>query len=261
MPSQASGIVLDVLARAHTFAVEELTVRHVTVEVDVRSGLPAFAVVGRADTSVREARQRVNAAVLNSGMRFPPRRITANLAPADIPKIGPGFDLALACALLAASGQIPPTLLDRCALVGELALGGELRGGEGTIAIALAARRAGLKAVIVPWPARAEAALVEGLSVAGAHSLLDVVDLLCGDVAMPPPSRPQPFTPVVPEQPALEDVHGCRRAVRALMVAAAGNHNVLLWGARVASPIAGASTGSCGSGPSARRTIRPLLPG
>jgi magnesium chelatase family protein len=231
MPSQAPGIVLVVLARAHTFALEGLAVRRVTVEVDLRSGLPAFTVVGRADTSVREARQRVNAAVLNSGLRFPPRRITANLAPADIPKVGPGFDLALACALLAASGQIPIALLDRCALFGELALGGELRGGEGTIAVALAARRAGLEAVIVPWHARGEAALVEGLSVAGAHTLLDVVDLLCGDVAMPPSSGMAPFVPSVPEQPALEDVRACRRAVRALIVAAAGNHNLLLWGA------------------------------
>ena len=87
------------LARAHTFTVDGLHTRHVTVEVDVRAGLPAFAVVGLADTAVREARDRVRAAILNSGFEFPARRITANLAPADLPKAGPGLDLALACAL------------------------------------------------------------------------------------------------------------------------------------------------------------------
>src|SRR5277367_1100895 len=95
------------LARAHTFTIEGLHTRHVTVEVDIRAGLPAFTIVGLADAAVREARERVQTAILNSGYEFPARRITANLAPGDVPKAGPGLDLALACALLAASGQIP----------------------------------------------------------------------------------------------------------------------------------------------------------
>lgn len=95
------------LARAHTFTIDGLHTRHVTVEVDVRAGLPAFAIVGLADTAVREARERIQAAILNSGFEFPARRITANLAPGDVRKAGAGLDLALACAVLAASGQLP----------------------------------------------------------------------------------------------------------------------------------------------------------
>jgi magnesium chelatase family protein len=104
------------LARAHTFTIEGLQTRHVTVEVDVRNGLPAFAIVGLADAAVREARERVQAAILNSGYEFPARRITANLAPGDIPKAGPGLDLALACAVLAASGQLSHKRLESHAL-------------------------------------------------------------------------------------------------------------------------------------------------
>ncbi len=95
------------LARAHTFTMEDYQTRHVSVEVDIRPGLPAFTIVGLADAAVREARQRVQAAIINSGYEFPARRITANLAPGDVPKVGPGLDLALACAVLAASEQLP----------------------------------------------------------------------------------------------------------------------------------------------------------
>src|SRR5271169_1896598 len=113
------------LARTHTFTIEDLHTRHVTVEVDIRAGLPAFTIVGLADAAVREARERVRAAVLNSGYEFPARRITANLAPGDLPKAGPALDLALACALLAASDQLPPERLTTHALYGELALDGQ----------------------------------------------------------------------------------------------------------------------------------------
>src|SRR5271163_2927710 len=130
------------LARAHTFTIEGLHTRHVTVEVDVRPGLPAFAIVGLADPAVREARERVKAAILNSGYAFPARRITANLAPGDVPKAGPGLDLALACAVLAASEQLPPEQLQSHALFGELALGGEVRACQGTLAVAQATRDA-----------------------------------------------------------------------------------------------------------------------
>src|SRR5271157_4491803 len=112
------------LARAHSFTIDGLQARHVNVEVDIRSGLPAFTIVGLADAAVREARERVRAAVLNSGYEFPGRRITANLAPGDLPKAGPALDLALACALLAASGQLPRERLATHALYGELALDG-----------------------------------------------------------------------------------------------------------------------------------------
>src|SRR5262249_36588051 len=131
------------LARAPTFTIEGLQTHRVTVEVDIRSGLPAFAIVGLADAAVREARQRVQAAILNSGYQFPASRITANLAPGDVPKVGPALDLALACAVLAASGQLPPERLESHALFGELALSGEVRPCQGTLAVAQATRQAG----------------------------------------------------------------------------------------------------------------------
>lgn len=134
------------LARAHTFTIEGLQTRHVIVEVDIRAGLPAFAIVGLADAAVREARERVRTAILNSGYEFPARRITANLAPADVPKAGPALDLALACAILAASGQLPRERLDGHVLFGELGLDGEVRACRGTLAAAQATRRAGLRA-------------------------------------------------------------------------------------------------------------------
>src|SRR5271157_2100896 len=127
------------LARAHSFTIDGLQARHVNVEVDIRSGLPAFAIVGLADTAVREARERVRAAIVNSGYEFPARRIVANLAPGDVPKVGPGLDLALACAVLAASKQLPHEPLESHVLFGELALGGAVRPCQhGTLAVAQA---------------------------------------------------------------------------------------------------------------------------
>lgn len=123
------------LARVTTFAIDGLESRRVTVEVDVRQGLPAFRIVGLADTAVRESRERVRAAILNSGFDFPQRRITANLAPAYLRKVGAGFDLALALGVLAASRQLDADL-EAWAVYGELSLGGELRPGRGALAVA-----------------------------------------------------------------------------------------------------------------------------
>ena len=105
------------LARAHTFTIEDYQTRHVSVEVDIRPGLPGFTIVGLADAAVREARERVQAAIINSGYEFPSKRITANLAPGDVPKVGPGLDLALACAVLAASKQLPHESLESLSLI------------------------------------------------------------------------------------------------------------------------------------------------
>src|ERR1700760_507991 len=137
------------LARAHAFTIDGLQTRHVIVEVDVRRGLPAFTVVGLADAAVREARERVRAAILNSGYEFPARRITANLAPGDVPKAGAALDLALACAVLAASGQIAGERLERVALFGELALDGRVRSSRGTLAIAQGRPRRGRHTLIL----------------------------------------------------------------------------------------------------------------
>jgi magnesium chelatase family protein len=219
------------LARARTFTIEGLGARTVTVEVDIRPGLPAFTIVGLADAAVREARDRVHAAVLNSGYEFPTRRITANLAPADIPKVGPGFDLALACAVLAASGQIPGEPLESHALFGELSLDGEVRASQGTLAVAEATKKAGLQ-MLVLGPARArEAMLVQELSIGVAERLSSVVRILSGG---PPDPLPKPAgqrnTCTSRYRPDLSDVRGQPVAVKALEIAAAGGHNSLLSG-------------------------------
>ena len=171
------------LAQAHTFTLDGLQTRQVRVEVDVRRGLPAFTIVGLADAAVREARERVRAAILNSGYEFPPRRITANLAPGDVPKAGAALDLALACAVLAASGQIPPQQLDGNALFGELALDGRVRPCRGTLAVAQATRKAGLSRLVLAGERAAEAQLIEELEVAVADSLRSAARVLAGGPA------------------------------------------------------------------------------
>jgi magnesium chelatase family protein len=160
-----------VLAQIATFALDGVDSREVTVEVDVRAGLPGFRVVGLPDAAVREARERVRAAILNSGLEFPLKRLTANLAPAHVRKAGPSFDLALAVALLAASEQLPADQLESCAVCGELSLGGDLRPVHGAVAIAFGARQAGYRRLIVPAENAGEAALVDGIEVLGAPSL------------------------------------------------------------------------------------------
>jgi magnesium chelatase family protein len=222
------------LARARTFTIEGLQTRPVAVEVDIRAGLPAFTIVGLADAAVREARDRVRAAILNSGYEFPMRRITANLAPGDVPKIGPGLDLALACAVLVASGQLPGERLESHALFGELSLDGELRPSHGTLAIAQATREQGLRALVLA-PARArEAALVETLEVVVAGSLASAARVLAGGEGDPLPALPAADVDARASRgapdPDLADVRGQREAVTALVLAAAGEHNLLLSG-------------------------------
>jgi magnesium chelatase family protein len=220
------------LARVTTFAIDGLASRRVTVEVDLRSGLPAFTIVGRGDAAVRESRERVHAALLNAGFAFPQRRITVNLAPAHLRKVGPGFDLATACGLLAASEQVPAEHLDRWAVFGELSLGGELRHCRGVLAVAEGTRRAGIRGLIVPRECAREAALVEGIVVAGVVSLPEVAAILRGGS---PPELPS-AAPVpaagreTHELPDLVDVRGHANAIRALTIAAAGAHNLLLSG-------------------------------
>jgi magnesium chelatase family protein len=226
------------LARAHTFTIEGLHTRHVTVELDIRPGLPGFAIVGLADTAVREARERVRAAILNSGYEFPARRITANLAPGDVPKAGPGLDLALACALLAASEQLPRERLESHALFGELALDGRVRACQGTLAVAQATREAGLEVLVLAGARAREAELVDGIDVAVVERLNGAVRVLCGGRGDPLPA-PAPAGSganassarrAAAEAPDLSDVRGQHNAVRALVIAAAGGHNSLLSG-------------------------------
>jgi magnesium chelatase family protein len=221
------------LARAHTFTIEGLQTRHVTVEVDIRPGLPGFTIVGLADAAVREARERVHAAIVNSGYEFPARRITANLAPGDVPKIGPGLDLALACALLAANKQLPGEPLQSHVLFGELALDGGVRAcQQGTLAVAQATlKEAGLRTLVLAPERAREALLVDGLEVASVERLSSAVRVLGGG---PPDALPEPAQTSRnihdPAAPDLSDVRGQHHAVRSLIVAAAGAHNSLLSG-------------------------------
>jgi magnesium chelatase family protein len=220
-----------VLAQVATFAIDGVDPRPVWVEVDIRSGLPTFTIVGLGDAAVRESRDRVRSAVLNSHFTFPQLRITANLAPAFLRKAGPGFDAAIALAILAASGQVPVDELARYAVYGELSLGGELRDSPGALAVAEGARRAGLERLIVPPERAREASLVEGLGIVGVRSLREAANVLAG--AEPPraPVLTMAPAPSMHGQPDLSDVRGQETALLALEIAAAGGHNLLLEGA------------------------------
>ena len=220
------------IARISTFALDGVTSRRVWVEADIRQGLPAFTVVGLADKAVREARERVRAALVNSGFEFPLKRITVNLAPADLRKIGPGFDLPLAVALLVAGGQLEPELLDGCAVVGELSLTGEVRSIRGALAIAEGARRHDLPRLLLPRTRAREAALVPGIEVLAAEHAAAGGRACCGATEAPPPlgraTTRRPTTP--PQELDLADVRGHNALIPALEVAAAGGHNLYLHG-------------------------------
>jgi magnesium chelatase family protein len=201
--------------------------------VDIRPGLPCFTIVGLADAAVREARERVQTAIRNAGYDFPGRRITANLAPGDVPKAGPGLDLALACAVLAASGQLSPERLACHALFGELGLDGAVRPVRGALAVAQATRRAGMRTLVLAASCGWEARLVEGIDVVGVEHLRSAVRVLNGGpgdrLPEPPASRADMRAADAPG-PDLGEVRGQRHAANALVIAAAGGHNSLLSG-------------------------------
>jgi magnesium chelatase family protein len=217
------------LARIATFAIDGIDPRHVWVEVDIRPGLPAFTIVGLGDAAVRESRDRVRSAIFNSGFEFPQTRITANLAPAFLRKVGPGFDAALAVAILAASGQVPAGPLARYAVFGELSLSGELRDSPGALAVAEGARGARLERLIVPRERAREAALVHGLQIAGVSNLREAADVVRG-AALPPLPTLEPDVGAASCEPDLADVRGHAAPLLAVEIAAAGAHNLLLEG-------------------------------
>ncbi len=218
------------LARVRTFTIDGVLPRQVWVEVDIRSGLPAFTIVGLGDTAVRESRERIRAAILNSGFEFPATRITANLAPAFLRKAGPGFDAALALAVLASSGQVPSQALASYAVFGELSLGGELRDSPGALAVAEGARQAGCRRLIVPRQRAREAALVPGLGIVAVADLRAAAAVLSGADPPPLPDPPARLNGRAP-LPDLADIRGHRGPLLALQIAAAGGHNLLMEGA------------------------------
>ena len=218
------------LATARTFTLDGISARPVRVEVDVHRGLPNFTIVGLPDAAVREARERVRAALVNCGFEFPLRRIVVNLAPASLRKAGPGMDLAIAAALLSASDQLRWEGLARVALVGELALDGSTRPVQGALAMAEAAREGGAEAIVLPAENGAEAALAEGIGVIGVESLGRLPALMSGEWD---PPRPQPL-PLQLEAaagaPDLADLRGQPHLRHALEVAAAGGHSLMMVG-------------------------------
>ena len=224
--------MVPVLARAVTFALVGVDALKVTVEADIHPGLPSFTIVGLPDAAVQESRERVRAALVNSGFEFPLRRITVNLAPADMRKAGPGFDLALAAALLVASGQLPGEALGTYALSGELGLDGRLRPVRGALAMADACARAGLHGIVVPEACGGEASLPGAIDVVAVGSLRSLAAFLAGGERPPAPAIDAGAMLKRTPDDGIDfaQVRGHHALKRALEVAAAGGHNLLMVG-------------------------------
>jgi magnesium chelatase family protein len=215
-------------ATTHCRAAVGIDAPRVAVETHLANGLPAFNIVGLPEKAVQESRDRVRSALLNSGFEFPARRITVNLAPADLPKQGSRFDLAIAVGILLASGQLPEKSTDGHELTGELSLAGAVRAVSGILPTAIAARSAGVR-LVVPRANLDESRLVEGLIVLPVDHLLTLTAHLHGRDKIAA-ADPAPTPPADTALPDMAEVHGQAQARRALEVAAAGRHHLLMMG-------------------------------
>src|SRR5690554_6567533 len=215
-------------AKIYTRGLLGLNAPSIEVEVHLSSGLPSLSIVGLAETAVRESKDRVRSALMNAGFDFPARRITINLAPADLPKEGGRFDLAIALGILVASGQLAADVTGDLEWLGELALDGSLRPVRGVLPAVMAAREAG-RHILVPKDNADEASLAGGDDVLAASHLLAVCEHLAGTEKLPPVT-PMTLHSRPSEGPDLADVRGQHVPRRALEIAAAGGHNLLLFG-------------------------------
>lgn len=215
------------VATVFSRAIVGMEAQVVTVEVHLSNGLPSLSIVGMAETAVKESKDRVRSALLNSQFNFPPQRITINLAPADLPKEGGRFDLPIALGILAASGQIPMTSISDREFIGELGLTGELRSVRGVLPTALAVKQC-QRELILPVENVDEATFVNGIKAVGAEHLLAVCAHLHGQTILPFVDFQQVNSAI--EYPDLSDVRGQSHARRALEIAAAGSHSLLLSG-------------------------------